>query len=47
MKKELSQKETKKEFNCRDKRKKAVGWGERWEGVQDRGDIYMPMVDSC
>lgn len=23
------------------------GWGGRWEGVQEGGDISIPMADSC
>ena len=24
-----------------------VGWGERWEGISEGTDIYIPMADSC
>ena len=24
-----------------------VGWEGRWEGVQEGGDICIPMADSC
>ena len=26
---------------------RGVGWGERWEGIQEGGDICIPMADSC
>ena len=26
---------------------RGVGWGGRWERIQEGGDICIPMADSC
>ena len=26
---------------------RGVGWGERWEGGSEGGEICIPMADSC
>ena len=26
---------------------RGMGWGERWEGGSNRGDIFIPMAVSC
>ena len=42
-------------FNARSRAPKAgalgqprgIGWGGRWKGIQDEGDTWIPVANSC